>query len=246
MTQIAKLLTVLKKQLKSHGITYAAVATHLQLTEASVKRLFSQQQMSLQRLEKVCQLMGMQLTDLLQLINEQNTKITKLTLQQEEEITRDLVLLLVTVSVLNRWTMQDILAWYQISEYECLQKLIKLDRLKIIELLPQNRIKLRIAANFSWREGGPIQRFFQENIAREFFKTGFEQPDECLLVLNGMLSHSSNVEFQRKLTRLAQEFSELNQHDATLPLEQRFGVTVVMAIRDWRFGLFKPLLKQDR
>ena len=64
------------------------------------------------------------------------------------------------------------------------------------------------------------------------------------MVLNGMLSPASNLEFQRKLKRFAREFEELNQQDTSLPLAQRHGVSLVFAMRNWRYGLFKPLLKK--
>ncbi|HEY0923668.1 helix-turn-helix domain-containing protein [Rheinheimera pacifica] len=245
MSQIDLMLSCVKKALKQRGISYAQVAVHLQLTEASVKRLFSQKQFTMQRLEQVCQLMQLELADLLQLMSEQQQQVQQLSYEQEEEITRDLTLLLVAVSVLNRWSMQDILDWYQLSEHECIRKLAQLDRLKLIELLPNNKIRLRVSANFSWREGGPIQRFFQQKIAQEFFQARFNSKAECLLVLNGMLSAAGNDEFQRKLRRLASEFNELNRQEASLPLAQRNGVSIVLAMRDWRFGLFKPLLKKS-
>jgi DNA-binding Xre family transcriptional regulator len=245
VSQIDLMLSCVKKALKQRGISYAQVAVHLQLTEASVKRLFSQKQFTMQRLEQVCQLMQLELADLLQLMSEQQQQVQQLSYEQEEEITRDLTLLLVAVSVLNRWSMQDILDWYQLSEHECIRKLAQLDRLKLIELLPNNKIRLRVSANFSWREGGPIQRFFQQKIAQEFFQARFNSKAECLLVLNGMLSAAGNDEFQRKLRRLASEFNELNRQEASLPLAQRNGVSIVLAMRDWRFGLFKPLLKKS-
>ncbi len=243
MAQISPLLTTLKKALKAHGLTYADVANSLDITEASVKRLFSEQTISLQRLEQICQIMELEISDLVQMMNEQHPRLQHLTVAQEQEITKDLVLLLITVSVLNRWTLQDIISFYKLSENDCIQKLAQLDKLKIIELLPKNKIKLLVATNFSWRDNGPIQHFFQEKIAQEYFKTQFKDDDECLIVLNGMLSQQSSGEFQRKLKKLAREFDELNNDDAGLPLSQRNGATVVMAVRNWRYGLFEPLLR---
>lgn len=244
MPQISPLLDTLKKALKAHGLTYAKIAPGLDLTEASVKRLFSEQTISLQRLEQICQLMDLEISDLVQMMSEQQPRLQHLTVEQEQEITQDLVLLLVTVSVLNRWTLQDITAYYKLSESDCIQKLARLDKLKIIELLPKNKIKLLVAPNFSWRENGPIQHFFQEKIAQEFFRTKFKAEDECLVVLNGMLSQQSNGEFQRKIKKLAREFDDINNADAALPLENKNGVTVVMAVRNWRYGLFEPLLRK--
>ncbi|WP_428609555.1 hypothetical protein [Sedimenticola sp.] len=60
---------------------------------------------------------------------------------------------------------------------------------------------------------------------------------------NGMLASSSNAVFQRKLEQLVREFDELNQDDAQLPFEQRFGTTVVLALRRWQYGLFDQFKK---
>lgn len=243
MAQTSELVKTLKKALKAHGKTYAAVAHELELSEASVKRLFSQNNFSLERLDRICQMLDLEISDLVQLMNEQQHELEQLTVEQEQEITNDTALLVVAICALNRWTMADIVAFYDISEGECFRKLAQLDRLKLIDLLPNNRIKVRVAPNFTWREGGPIQSFFQERLGQDFLGGRFGGVDECLIVLNGMLSPESNAEFQRKLKRLAWEFDLSNKKDASLRLEERDGVTVVMAMRGWQYGMLHPLRK---
>ena len=241
MAQTSELVKTLKQALRAHGKTYAAVSKDLGLSEASVKRLFSQENFTLERLDRICQMLDMEISDLVQLMNEKQQALQQLTIEQEQEVTEDTTLLVVAICVLNKWTMKDIVAFYDISESECLQKLAHLDRLKIIDLLPHNKIRLRVAPNFHWHENGPIQTFFQEKLGEEFLKGRFNRDEECLVVVNGMLSPQSNVEFQRKLRRLAWEFDLMNADDASLPLEDRDGLTVVMAIRGWRYGVFHPL-----
>ncbi|ROS00356.1 Cro/C1-type helix-turn-helix DNA-binding protein [Sinobacterium caligoides] len=243
MAQTNALVQTLKRALKAHGKTYADAAHVLGLTETSVKRLFSEQSFSLARLDQVCQMIGMEISDLVKMMEEQSSKLEQLTKEQEQEISKDVTLLLVAVCVLSRWTMPQIIDFYHIDEMECIQKLAYLDRLNIIELLPKNKIKLKVSPNFSWLENGPIQQFFQDKIAKEYFDTRFKNEGEQLVVLNGMLSKASNNEFQRKMKRLAKEFEELNQEDVGLPLEQRDGVTVLLAMRGWDYGLFKPMIK---
>ncbi len=244
MAQTTALIKALKKALRGRGLTYVDVAKHLGLTEASIKRLFSEESLSLQRLDQICQMMEMEISDLVQEMGEQQAQLQQLTVEQEQEITKDLALLLVAVCVLNKWSMQDIIHEYHIKETECIQKLARLDRLKIIELLPRNKIKLLVAPNFSWIENGPIQSFFQKTIGQEYFNTKFSRDEECLIVLNGMLSPQSSGEFQRKFKRLAREFDALNNDDAALPINKRRGVTIVMGMRGWRYGLFKHLQKK--
>ena len=244
MPQTRELVTTLKTALKAQGKTYADVAVALDLTEASVKRIFSQQTFSLERLDRVCNMLDMEISDLVQMMNERRQQLQQLTWAQEQELTGDVTLMLVAVCVLNRWTMAEIVDYYRISEHECIRHLARLDRLKLIELLPKNRIRLLVAPNFSWIENGPIQQFFQKKIGQEFFHTGFNREDESLIVLNGMLSAQSSAELQRKLRRLAREFDALNNDDAALDLDERRGATLVLALRDWRFGLFKPIIRK--
>jgi len=244
MAQTSLLIGALKQALKAHGKTYADIAGHLELSEASVKRLFSQKSFSLQRLDQVCQMIGIEISDLVQMINARpSAQILELSLEQEQEIVSNLELLLVTVCVLNRWTLDQIADQYGFTEVECIKHLTKLDRLKMIELLPKNRVKLLVAPNFKWRDNGPIQRFFMEKVESDFFSSRFDKQHERLIVINGMLASSSNAVFQRKLEHLAKEFDELSNDDAGLPFEQRKGTTVVLAMRQWRYGLFGQFKK---
>jgi len=245
MAQRTQLVDTLKASLKAHGKTYADVADSLQLSETSIKRLFSDRNFSLQRLDDICKMINMEISDLVQLMNETSAEhVSQLTEEQEREIAKDIALLLVTVCVLNRWTLQEIVDNFHLSETHCIRYLAKLDRLKLIELLPKNRVKLLIAPNFKWRENGPIQQFFLEKLEADFFNSRFNKEDERLIVINGMLADSSNAVFQRKMEHLAKEFDALNSDDAGLPLEERNGVTVVLAMRRWAYGLFDDIRKK--
>jgi DNA-binding Xre family transcriptional regulator len=245
VAQTLQLIDALKRTLKAHGLTYADVAQYLDLSEANVKRLFAKRRFTLERLDQICQMMEMEISDLVQEMNDWAgaKAISGLTLEQEAEIAGNLELLLVTVCVLNRWTLDEVVGRFHISETKCIQHLAKLDRLRLIELLPKNRVKLLVARNFKWQENGPIQRFYQEKIEAEFFSSRFDRVNERLIVINGMLAESSNQVFQRKMEHLAREFDELNDDDAKLPLDDRDGTTVVLAMRPWSYGLFDALRK---
>ena len=244
MAQVVAIVDTLKSLLKAHKLKYRDVATMLGLSETSVKRLFSTRDFDLVKLDSICQMMNLEISDLLQAMAEKQVQIEELSEQQEAEIASDAELLMITVCVLNRWSMDDILAQYHLSETQCIQKLARLDRLKIIELLPKNKIKLLVDPNFAWRPNGAIQKFFHRAIEKELFSSPFEKDNHKLLVLNGMLSENSNREFQGKMDRLARDFDQLNNADAGLKIDKRFGVTAVMAVRDWQYEAFAHLNKK--
>ena len=246
MAQTTQLINTLKRMLKAHGLSYSDVAKQLSLSEASIKRLFSEQSFSLERLDKICELMNLEISDLVvEMRSNSQLSLSGLSFSREQKIADDIALLLVTVCVLNHWTMPHLMDYFHLSEHQCIQHLASLDRLRLIELLPNNKIRLLVSSNFKWLNNGPIQQFFQQKIADDFFASKFNHQQEKLIVINGMLSQEAMAIFQRKLSQLADEFNLLNNEDTGLPFEQRTGTTVVLATRNWKYGLFEPLRKTN-
>lgn len=241
MAQVTALIEALKAALKASRMTYADLAQGLDLSESSIKRKFSRQEFTLAEMDRICGLCGIDISELVKLMEQRQGRLQELTREQEAEIARDPALLVVTVCVLNRWSFDDISQFYIFQTHELVQMLATLDRLRIIELQPGNRIKLLVTPNFQWLPNGPIQRVFLQAIQQDFFDAPFEKDDHKLIVLNGMLSEESNAEFRRKLERLAREFDILNQEDANKPFELRHGYTVLLALRDWRYKGFYAL-----
>jgi transcriptional regulator with XRE-family HTH domain len=241
MTQTAALIDTLKQALKSHRLTYAGVARKLGMSEANVKRMFASRRFTLERLEDVCKLMQLELSDLFQLYEESRQRITQLSAEQEEELMRDTKLLLVAVSVRNRLSFDEIVGNYQVSKTECIRSLAKLDKLKIIDLLPNNRYKLRIDEDFRWLPKGPIERFFEKQIQNQFLKSGFNAELERRQFLFGLLSDASAQIMINKMQTLAKEFTELHRQDARLPLDKRHNIGFMLALRPWELEVFRPL-----
>lgn len=244
MAQTDALVDTLKQALKSHHLTYADVATKLNMSEANVKRMFSSKCFTLRRLEDICQLIQFELSDLFQLYEESRQRITMLTKNQEKELVSDTRLLLVAVSVRNRMSFDDIINNYDISTTECIHYLAKLDKLKIIDLLPNNRIKLRIDENFHWRSNGPIEQFYEKQIQDQFLKATFNGELQERLFLFGLLGDASVQIMMNKMKLLAKEFAELHRQDACLSLNKRHNIGFILALRPWELEIFSPLQRK--
>ena len=177
----------------------------------------------------------MSISDLARQAELSTPLMRELSEQQERELVSDRKLLLVAALVVNGMSLGEILDAYNLTQAEAIKRLTTLDRLKLIELLPNNRIKLLIAANFAWRKNGPIEEFFARNVQREFLKSRFDQPGEGLLFLYGLLSERSNAIIQRRMEQLAKEFNDLNAEDTNRPIEERRGSSMILAIRPWDY-----------
>ena len=241
MSQTRSLIDTLKRELRKQRITYKQVSEALDLSETSVKRLFSQENFSVKRLEKVCELLHMNISDLVHLMERDIELTSQFTLEQEQELVSDVRLLLVALLIMNKLKFEEIIQVYDISETEGVRLLARLDRMKMIELQPGNRIKLMIAQNFEWIPGGPIQKYFESTVQQEFLKSSFDKTGELRIFASGMISASANAELIRKMQYLAQEMHDMNVDSEALPLEQRFGTSLLMAIRPWEVDAFKAL-----
>ncbi len=234
MTEVSQLLSTLKRQLKLQGRTYRYVADELGLSEQSVKRLFASGRFPLDRLIQVSNLLGFTLAELSREANVSEARVRTLTEQQEKELVSDPKLLLVAVCALNHWTMADILAVYQLSETECLQKLLHLDRLHLVCLLPGNRIRLNVARDFDWIPHGPIRHYFEDGGLADFLDSPFAHPDEVQGFAHGMLTEPAIAKMQSELRLLAS------------PLSKRRGTGLLLAMREWEPASFTALRRPAR
>jgi transcriptional regulator with XRE-family HTH domain len=217
------LVDALKRMLKGRGMTYAAVAAGLGLSEASVKRMFSRRDFTLQRLEHVCRVTGVDFGELVHDASVGEAGITHLTVGQEEEIVSDPKLMLVALCAVGHWTLEQIVDTYDISQAECIRYLTRLDRRKIIALQPGNRIRPLISRTFSWLPDGPIQRYFRSRVESEYLSSKFDRQGELFLFVSGMLSRASTAELIARMRRVAGEFGELHGADRTLPCRSGMG-----------------------
>lgn len=245
MTELSQLLHTIKRHLKLQGKTYRDVAAALQLSEASVKRLFkADSNISAERLLELSHFLGFSLLEIAQETNANSARLHTLTHAQEKEVVSDPKLLLVAACALNQWTMADIVAAYQFSETECLQKLLKLDKLQLISLLPNNRIRLNIARDFDWLPNGPIRHYFREVGMSDFLDARFDQEDETLAFVHGMLTDAAIAKLHAELRQLRKKFAELHAESLSAPLKKRRGTALLLAMREWEPSSFSDLRRK--
>ena len=135
---------------------------------------------------------------------------------------------------------------FNFSKPELTRYWIHLERLGLIELLPFDRIKLRTARNFSWHKDGPIEAYFAQRVLPEFLQTRVDQPGEQRHFAGGMLSRASVHALHQSMGALARQLNDLVTQDLKLPVAERHGVSLYMALRPWEFSEFTRLRRQPR
>ncbi len=237
MADQARIVAELKQALREKGLTYATVAAQLGLSVASVKRLFSSGDFSLQRVDQICELLGMSLWEILERAQARTAPSNPLTLTQEQEIVSDPKLFLVAWLVLNRTQFEEILRSYRFSRSELQRYLIKLDRLKVIELQPGNRARLLVSRHFTWRTGGPVQKYIHQKLLKEFLTSHFSDSHEEFFFHGGAVTDAALLRLKRTLQNASRECVEIIERDRGVEQARR-GAAFALALRPWDYSGF--------
>jgi transcriptional regulator with XRE-family HTH domain len=227
----------LKRALRERGHTYAAVAEKLGLSVASVKRLFSGGDLSLSRVDQICELLQIGLAEILARTQDRPI-VSQLTVAQEQEIVSDPKLFLICWMLVNRTSFEEIVRAYQFTEREVLRLLIRLDQLKVIELQPGNRVRLLVNRHFSWRAGGPMQRFVNQKLLREFMTGNFAGAQEEFVFHGGEVSEAGLNELNHVFRNASRQCAEILERDRG-PRESRHSAAFLLALRPWKYSGFQ-------
>jgi len=236
MDETHQLVDALKRCVKARGLTYRALAARINLSEASVKRLFAERTFTVRRLEQVCKAMDTSVTELLRMIDRSASAATTLSLEQEVALARDAALLSYFYLLVNGWTDAQIRREYEFEETQIERLRAALAALELIELLPRRRQRLRVGRRLVWRPDGPVRRAYERQVQTEFLRAAFDGRSEFLGWQPAELTDSSIGVLRRKLEQLYEEFLQMAEFDA-LSTQPRHSTALLAAFRPWVFSL---------
>ncbi|KMY85562.1 putative transcriptional regulator [Candidatus Paraburkholderia calva] len=108
----------------------------------------------------------------------------------------------------------------------------------IAELLPGDRIRLRVARDFDWLPGGLIWQFFLAQGLHDFLASRFSGEDESLEFIHRMLIAPAVVPLKVELRRLRARMAALHAEAVDVPLRQKHGTGLLLALREWEPEVF--------
>jgi hypothetical protein len=91
--------------------------------------------------------------------------------------------------------------------------LFTLDRLRLIELHPGNRIRLLVSDNVFWGKGGPSWERYHKTMTDDFLDHDFDQLGARRQFSAGQLSDASLKLLLKKVDGIIRQFNELADMD---------------------------------
>jgi len=247
VNQTEQLVDALKGALRSRGVTYRDVAAQLGISEASVKRIFSEKSFTLRRLEDICRLLDTNVYELArQTPMRRESPPRELSNAQEQALADDPVLLTYFYLLITGWKAQRIARRFGLDPASNERCLDALSDLGLVHRLPRNRLRLTTGRRINWRRDGPVRRLYEARVKAEFLHSRFASSDETMRLESGELSDASVRMLQRRIDRLAAEFEDRAEADVDLPATQKRAYAMLLAFRPWTFwGLVEEVRGQS-
>lgn len=237
--EAARIVESLKRIMKSRSVTYSRLARGIDLSEASVKRIFSRGTLTLDRLQQICFSLGITIQEVVRLASELDSDTPDvLTLEQEDVLAADFNLLACFYLLANGRTGREVAEELRSDERQVRKWFVRLHSLGLIQLQDGMRAKARVTSAIVWCKDGPVRRAYEERARMEFMQSPFSGASELQHFRSAELSEASWRVFLRKLERLTAEFRDLAEIDRSLPSREKRSVAIMLAARPWVFSMF--------
>ena len=175
--QMNQVLASLRSLLRAQGLHNHNIASLLDVTERTVTRWLGGRGLTVHALQRLCAIADVTLMELFEIAGAkfQKRSVT-LTKRQEQELVDNPIMALFFANICHGFPVDELLGQLGLSEADKVLALVGLEKLKLIELLPGDRVRLLVPRDVRWRENGPRNRAATESFAQIMGKIDFCDP----------------------------------------------------------------------
>lgn len=231
---------ILKQQIRIRGLRYQDIADQMGVSVVTIKRYLNSDRLPIEVLEDIGACLGLSLIEMSE-IAKAGSGQNSLDLEQRQEsaLASDSALALMRLMIYSGMTVPEIMAEYAIDETTVISLLTRLDRLKLIELLPGNRVRIPGPHYIEWKPGGPIRRTIEHNIRSHFVMMDFANTEDFYGYETVLLSRESVRQLEEHMRQLVRQVRVLHRVDQSIPSSEKQWHTLLVAQREtnWAFPI---------
>lgn len=215
------LKTLIKRRLKEKGWSYIDLAKAMRVKVLTVRRWMTSRPMKLDSFFEVLLLLDINLFSYLEENFSIPNKSTEYSLDQENYLSQNPLSALVFLKLVVGYKIDEIKIKYRISEKTLLRILRELEKVKLMQLWPGEKIKLKVRGPFRHRPEGPNSKIYFPlwiSILNNHFSQKYKRSSEpfdhigtsVFRPFELYLSPQSAENFARDLMTLFSKYRQLN------------------------------------
>lgn len=206
---------VLKRVLKSRGLTYSDLADLMDVSEPTIKRLFVDRDCKLSRLDSICRLLDLSLPDLLEIADRNVEPVLSLTCEVEQVLADSPALFYLFLLLRDEMSLSDIGSIYGLDEADLHLYARDLERLGLIELSAKGSVTLSSTAPISFTLDGPLQQLHTD-LNMDFLKRSInhavENPTAYVTISRRMRPETATL-LDEDVRSMVERISKLARQD---------------------------------
>jgi DNA-binding Xre family transcriptional regulator len=211
----SELFELLKTVLKARCVTYGMLAERLTLSEPTIKRIFAERDCKLSRMTEICSALDLTLEDLVAEANRIEVRPMQLGDRLEAQLADDRPAFHLFLLLLDGMTTANVQKHYSLDERAVFALGRRLEKLGLVEMMPNNRIRLSVQGPVQFRRNGPLhQRLLKLNM--DFLRATYLEHDtdhSAFLTQTRRMTQKTARHILKRLREVQIEMSDLARKD---------------------------------
>ncbi len=212
--------------IKEKGYTQEEFAQMMGVSLPTLSRWLRGEGLLFQDLNVMLEKLGVKLSELAMLAEGDVANKFTYTNEQEDAFVSTEGLLAFFDQLLNGKTASNIARSFKLNERSMNFYLSKLDKLKLIEWLPNNKVKIIVSGEPSWIVGGPLSQKFRKQIINEHIQNHLNNR-EMLRMGVYSLTVDSNKKINEKFQELMETIRMLEIKDTNSGLPKKLTTVIL-------------------
>ena len=158
-----KIRNAIKALLKKHGQSYKDLSEALGLSEGAVKQLMTKGSFTTDRIEKVAHWFGLSVLEFIEIALKAESKPHMLSHGQEEILLSYPISIWLLFLLGTGFSLESAKERMNLDAIKFQRAIHRLDQAKLIELLPQNRIRLKSRGPYRFNKTGAIEKTLRKD-----------------------------------------------------------------------------------
>lgn len=230
---LVAILKTLKGQLKAKGHTYADLASHLEISEVTVKRILTGRSLSLKTLTSICDFLNVSFLDMAILAKSQTTQEAYvLNAQQDKFFAADPRSYIIFINLYRRVAVEKVMSDWNLNEKSFFSLLRSFEKLNLIDLYPNGNFKFKMSGLIRIGRGQLSKALakYDQQFLQYIHSTSGNEKNHVFQSAEVLLSPEHIEDFKTALKKALEEVRENAYFDETmLPKNKTQSVRLLVA-----------------
>ena len=213
------LFKTLREAMKANGYTYARLGREIEVAEVTIKRIFSSRTCSLDRIMQICDAIGVSFLDLAAMAKKEEEMDYFLSDAQEVYFSENPAHFAILKDLSHGAKPGEVAGHWRLTANQLYKVLRALEKLKLLEVHPNNQIRLGISGNIRASHRGPFaKKVLRPQISAflDHIDRVIENDDVCMHSAETELSERHVNEFVGEIHALGAKYRARSLRDRTL------------------------------